>query len=99
MRSAVSWRMAAIVGHARGASMRSKLVPDSFAERLALWAGRVPGPIVDSIVPLLKARALMAAERLGVFEALRAGPRSPEAALRGSGGSFSQPPRMRASVT
>jgi O-methyltransferase domain/Dimerisation domain len=59
--------------------MRSKLVPESLAERLALCAGRVPGPIVDSIVPLLKARALMAAERLGVFEALRAGARSMDA--------------------
>lgn len=57
--------------------MRSKLIPESLAERLALWAGKVPVPIVDTIFPLLKARSLMAAERLGIFEALRDAPLSP----------------------
>jgi hypothetical protein len=42
--------------------VRSKLVPESLAERVALWAGKVPVPIVDTIFPLLKALALMAAE-------------------------------------
>src|SRR5262249_10846050 len=58
----------------RGRSMRSKIVPESLAERLALWAGKVPLPVVDTIFPLLKARCLMAAERLGIFEALRDAP-------------------------
>jgi DNA-binding transcriptional ArsR family regulator len=57
--------------------VRSKLVPESLAERVALWAGKVPVPIVDTIFPLLKARALMAAERLGIFEVLRDAPLSP----------------------
>src|SRR5262249_55158920 len=61
---------------ARGDSVRSKLVPESLAERLALWTGKVPVPIVDTIFPLLKARSLMAAERLGIFEALRDAPLS-----------------------
>jgi hypothetical protein len=56
--------------------VRSKLVPESLAERVALWAGKVPVPIVDTIFPLVKARALMAAERLGIFEALRDAPLS-----------------------
>jgi len=54
--------------------MRNKIVPESLAERLALWAGKVPLPVVDTIFPLLKARSLMAAERLGIFEALRDAP-------------------------
>ncbi len=51
--------------------MKHKIVPESLAERLALWAGRVPVPVVDTLFPLVKARSLMAAERLGIFEALR----------------------------
>jgi 2-polyprenyl-3-methyl-5-hydroxy-6-metoxy-1,4-benzoquinol methylase len=51
--------------------MRHKLVPESLAERFALWTGKVPLPVVDTLFPLVKARALMAAERLGIFEALR----------------------------
>ena len=51
--------------------MRHKLVPESLAEALALWTGQVPLPVVDTILPMVKARSLMAAERLGVFEALR----------------------------
>jgi len=57
--------------------MRNKIVPESLAERLALWAGKVPLPVVDTIFPLLKARSLMAAERLGIFEALRDTPLPP----------------------
>ena len=51
--------------------MKHKLVPESLAEALALWTGQVPLPVVDTILPMVKARSLMAAERLGVFEALR----------------------------
>ena len=57
--------------------MRHKIVPESLAERLALWIGKVPLPLVDTIFPLVKARSLMAAERLGVFEALREEPLPP----------------------
>ncbi len=51
--------------------MKHKIVPESLAERMALWAGRVPVPVVDTFFPLVKARALMTADRLGIFEALR----------------------------
>src|SRR5262244_1996647 len=57
--------------------MRNKIIPESLAERLALWAGKVPLPVVETIFPLLMARSLMAAERLGIFEALRDAPLPP----------------------
>lgn len=56
--------------------MRYGAIPTSPLEWLALHSGKVPVPILDFMVPLLQTRALMAAVRLGVFEALRAGPRS-----------------------
>lgn len=59
--------------------MKYKAVPQNLPERLALWAGMVPMPVVDSFFPLVKTRALMAGVRLGVFEALRDGPASPQA--------------------
>ncbi|MDB5106839.1 MAG: hypothetical protein JWP91_4528 [Fibrobacteres bacterium] len=54
--------------------MRYKALPQSLPERIALWSGMVPMPLVDALFPLVKTRALMAGVRLGVFEALRAGP-------------------------
>jgi len=62
--------------------VRSILVPESLAEMVALCAGRIPVPILDTLFPLLKARSLMAAERLGVFEALGGGPQMPAALAR-----------------
>ncbi len=54
--------------------MKYKAQPQSFPERFALWAGMVPMPLLDTLFPLVKTRSLMAGLRLGVFEALRAGP-------------------------
>lgn len=44
--------------------------PKGLLERAALWLGRVPAPAVDVLIPLLQARAIMAAVRLGIFAAL-----------------------------
>ncbi len=57
--------------------MKYSIIPESLAERLAVWAGKVPFPVLDTLLPLVKARSIMAAERLGLFEALRGGPLSP----------------------
>lgn len=40
-------------------------------ESLALYFGKVPIPVLDALMPLLKARSIYAAVELGVFEALR----------------------------
>ncbi len=57
--------------------MRHRIVAESLAERLALWSGRAPIPVLDTLLPLMKARSIMAAGQLGVFEALRKEPLSP----------------------
>jgi hypothetical protein len=54
--------------------MRYGTIPENLAERLALAAGKVPVPALDSLFSLMNARSLMAAVKLGVFEALAAGP-------------------------
>ncbi|HRC86883.1 MAG TPA: methyltransferase dimerization domain-containing protein, partial [Thermoanaerobaculia bacterium] len=59
--------------------MKYGAIPVNPLERLALLTGMVPIPAVDALYGLVKARSLMAAVRLGLFEALRGGPRSPEA--------------------
>ena len=45
-------------------------VPTNIFERLALWSGKVPVPLMDALFSIMKARGLMAAVRLGIFEAL-----------------------------
>jgi len=50
--------------------MRYGIIPARFAERIALWSGRVPIAIVDSATPLLQTRSLMAAVRLGIVDAI-----------------------------
>lgn len=54
--------------------MKYGAIPTRLAERIALWSGRVPIPLIDCVFPLLKARSLMAGVSLGIFEALKAGP-------------------------
>lgn len=56
--------------------MRTGIIPQTIWERLALAAGRIPEPIVDVFAPLVIARSLMAATRLGIFGALAVLPRS-----------------------
>ena len=53
--------------------MKYGAIPTSILERLAFLRGRVPIPLVDTTFGLMKARALMAGVRLGVFEAMREG--------------------------
>jgi 2-polyprenyl-3-methyl-5-hydroxy-6-metoxy-1,4-benzoquinol methylase len=42
-------------------------------ESLALLLGKVPVPVLDALMPLMKARSILTAVELGVFEALREG--------------------------
>ena len=51
-------------------------IPTNLLERVALWAGKVPVPLLDALFSIMKARGLMAAVSLGVFDALRDTPRS-----------------------
>lgn len=50
--------------------MQYGAIPTSIAERVALAAGLVPIPVLDTLFGMLKARAIMAGVRLGIFEAL-----------------------------
>jgi 2-polyprenyl-3-methyl-5-hydroxy-6-metoxy-1,4-benzoquinol methylase len=50
--------------------MQYGVIPTSLAERVALRAGAVPIPLIDTLFGMLKARCIMAGVRLGVFEAL-----------------------------
>lgn len=56
--------------------MRYGALPTNLLESLALAAGQVPLPALDSLASLLKTRAIMAGVELGVFEALAEGPLS-----------------------
>jgi hypothetical protein len=56
--------------------MRYAIEPEGAGERLALWLGLAPLPVIDVLLPLLQVRALMAAVKFGVFEELRSAPRS-----------------------
>ena len=57
--------------------MKYGAIPENVFERLALAAGKVPVPAMDALFSIMKARVLMTAVRLGVFEALRDAPRTP----------------------
>jgi hypothetical protein len=52
-------------------------IPTNLLERIALWAGKVPIPMMDALFSIMKARGLMTAVSLGVFEGLRERPRTP----------------------
>jgi hypothetical protein len=54
--------------------MRYGTIPRGLKERLAAWIGAVPYPMLDVLVAPIQARALIAAERAGVFKALSDGP-------------------------
>lgn len=54
--------------------MRYGIRPQGVAERLALWLGLAPIPVLDLVIPLVQVRALMAGLELGVVEALREQP-------------------------
>ena len=58
--------------------MKLTVSGENTAERLALALGLAPVPLVDTHMSFLRARAIMVATKLGVFEALAAGPLSSE---------------------
>lgn len=53
--------------------MKYGVIPENLIERFVLMLGKIPLPVIDSLFPLMKARVLMAAVSLGVFEAMRDG--------------------------
>lgn len=53
--------------------MKYGAIPTTVIERLALLSGKLPIPVIDALFGPLKTRAIMAAVRLGVFEAMREG--------------------------
>ena len=57
-----------------GVGMRYGTIPRGLKERLATILGVVPYPMLDVLVAPLQARALIAAERQGVFKSLRGQP-------------------------
>lgn len=62
------------------------LIPESLLERVALWSGRVPAPALETMLAMFGVRTLMVGTKLGVFEALREGPRTPEQVAPAIGG-------------
>jgi SAM-dependent methyltransferase len=57
--------------------MKLGTIPENPLEWSVLRAGLVPTPLLDTIIALLLARTVMTSTRLGVFEALGAGPLPP----------------------
>jgi hypothetical protein len=53
--------------------LRYGAIPSTLLERLALWSGKVPVPIIDVLFGPLKARAIMAGVSLGIFQAINDG--------------------------
>src|SRR5437867_3283113 len=51
-------------------------IPTNLLERVALWAGKVPIPLTDALFSIMKARGLMSAVSLGVFDGLAITPKS-----------------------
>lgn len=54
--------------------MRLAAIPESLKESVALAAGRVPTPLIDTFVALLLAHTVIAATAIGVFDALETEP-------------------------
>jgi SAM-dependent methyltransferase len=56
--------------------MKIGIIPENMLERIALAVGVVPRPMFDTHLAMMLARTIMAATKLGVFEALASGPLS-----------------------
>src|SRR4029453_239876 len=54
--------------------MNFGIIPETVQERAAVRLGLVPVPVLDMLFGSIKARMIMVAVTLGVFETLRAGP-------------------------
>ena len=65
--------------------MRIGVIPETSTERIGLWAGLVPVPILETYNAMILARSLMASVKLGVYDALAAGPLSTEALANQAG--------------
>lgn len=53
--------------------MKLGLIPQNPLELLAVWLGRVPTPMGESVFAMMLSRAIMAGVRLGLFDALEGG--------------------------
>src|SRR5262245_29939412 len=51
-------------------------IPENLLELLALSFGIIPTPVLDTFQAIVRARAIMVASKLGVFETLRDGSRA-----------------------
>src|SRR5690348_4483923 len=58
----------------RQTNMKLGHLPETPLEAAALAIGLVPTPVLDTLIALLLAQSVITATRLGVFEALEAGP-------------------------
>jgi hypothetical protein len=58
--------------------MKYGVIPTNPAEAAAILAEQVPVPMVDAVFGMMKSRGIMAAVELGLFEAMREGPSTPE---------------------
>lgn len=56
--------------------MKLGVIPESPIEQIALWAGLVPVPLLETHLAATLAQAITAGVRLGVFECLKDGPRT-----------------------
>lgn len=56
--------------------MRIGIITQTIWERLALALGRIPEPVVEVFPPLVLARSIMAATRLGIFDVLAHAPQT-----------------------
>lgn len=65
--------------------MRFKAVPETWTERIALWLGLVPVPLIETQFAYLLARTIMTGHDIGLFEALRHGPMTVAAAATACG--------------
>jgi len=54
--------------------MRLGAIPQNFKESIALATGRVPTPLMDTLVALLLAKTIVAATAVGIFQALEGEP-------------------------
>ncbi len=61
-------------------------IPQSFIERIGKALGLLPEPLVDTQIAMLLARTVMEGARLGIFEALEAGPLKAEDVAARCGG-------------
>lgn len=56
--------------------MKIGVLPETLIERVALWLGVVPVPLLETHIAATLARTVMAGVRLGIFESLREGPKT-----------------------